>query len=165
MRRKAVGLAAGICVALLMTGAPASADPATRRSGDLVYTEHLFLLAINETRAEHGIGRVSLDVGLLGAARFHSDDMVQRDYFKHGALWWRRLERFGIDRGAVGEILAWDAQLDGSVPMLVQMWLQSPEHRAVLLSPVYRCVGIGVAVGSFRGFPNAVVVTADFWSV
>jgi sortase A len=126
--------------------------------------ERSFLAAINETRAAHGVGRVALDAALVEAARVHSNDMVERGYFRHGPLWWRRLEQFGFTYGTVGEILGWYKHLTGAVSKLVQMWLRSPEHRVILLSPVYRVVGVGVAFGRFEGFPDAVVVTADFWS-
>jgi sortase A len=126
--------------------------------------EQSFLTAINETRAAHGVGHVALDAALVEAARVHSNDMVERGYFRHGPLWWRRLEQFGFTYGTVGEILGWYKHLAGAVSQLVQMWLRSPEHRVILLSPVYRVVGVGVAFGRFEGFPDAVVVTADFWT-
>ena len=48
--------------------------------------------------------------------------------------------------------------------MIVEMWLGSPSHRYVLLSPRFRAVGVGIRVGSFMGCSRALVVTADFWS-
>ena len=41
-------------------------------------------------------------------------------------------------------------------------WLKSPEHRAIMLSPAYRWVGIGRECGRFLGYPHACVWTADF---
>jgi uncharacterized protein YkwD len=43
------------------------------------------------------------------------------------------------------------------------MWLNSPGHRAVLLSGKYRRVGIGRRVGRL-GSSRACLVTADFAS-
>jgi uncharacterized protein YkwD len=42
------------------------------------------------------------------------------------------------------------------------MWLASPGHRANLLKPSYRRIGLGIARGPFQGQPAASVVTADF---
>jgi len=129
-------------------------------------TERAFFDAINKTRAAHGLGSVALDARLVESARLHSRDMVQGGYFQHGASWWRRLEAVGVTRGTVGEILGWYGHpaVAVAVPVLVKMWLQSPEHRRILLNPIYRNVGVGVAVGRFEGYSTAVVVTADFWS-
>ena len=43
----------------------------------------------------------------------------------------------------------------------VKAWLNSPEHRAILLSPTYRWVGIGRNCGSYLGHPDACAWTAD----
>jgi uncharacterized protein YkwD len=43
------------------------------------------------------------------------------------------------------------------------MWMDSPGHRAVLLSSTYRRVGIGKRAGRLGG-RRACVVTADFGS-
>jgi uncharacterized protein YkwD len=42
------------------------------------------------------------------------------------------------------------------------MWLASPDHRANLLKPDYRRIGIGVAYGTFHGNDGAAVIAADF---
>jgi uncharacterized protein YkwD len=44
------------------------------------------------------------------------------------------------------------------------MWLASPGHRANLLRPGFRRLGLGIATGSFPGQAGATVVTADFGS-
>jgi uncharacterized protein YkwD len=45
---------------------------------------------------------------------------------------------------------------------VVDHWLASPMHRAVLLRPGFRRVGLGIAFGTFIGHGDAAVVTADF---
>jgi uncharacterized protein YkwD len=42
------------------------------------------------------------------------------------------------------------------------MWMHSPEHRAILLSPLFRFVGVGRAQGTFMGHAHAAVWTADW---
>jgi uncharacterized protein YkwD len=42
------------------------------------------------------------------------------------------------------------------------MWLASPPHRANLLRPGFRTVGVGVARGTFQGYAGALLVTTDF---
>jgi uncharacterized protein YkwD len=125
-------------------------------------TEQAFLSAINKVRGEHGLARVVPRDDLVKAARFHSHDMIEAGYFAH-RVFWRRLERFGITHGTVGEVLGWDSHIGIAPRHLVGLWLVSPEHRVVLLNPRYHFVGVGVADGPFQGFPKAIVVTADFW--
>jgi uncharacterized protein YkwD len=40
--------------------------------------------------------------------------------------------------------------------------MHSPEHRAILLSPLFHLVGIGRAHGTFKGHSHAAVWTADW---
>jgi uncharacterized protein YkwD len=145
-------------VAALCTVLP---PPALGGGLSLSPLERAFLNAINKTRVEHGVGRVTISDTLLTAARAHSSDMVRRNYFAHG-VFSRRLEYYGVTSGNIGEDLGYDAHVATAVPELVAMWLRSQPHRAVLLSAKYDYIGVGVSIGPFLGHPKAVVVTADF---
>ncbi len=136
---------------------------ALRETGvKLAAEESSFASAINRARAVRGIPPVAVDMRLIFAARTHTDSMLDGRYFAHRD-WSREIARYGI-RGEIGQILGWHAVPDGSVQVLLRMWLASPEHRTILLDPRYHRVGVGVGVGAFEGFPHALVVTADFWS-
>jgi uncharacterized protein YkwD len=125
---------------------------------------------INQVRAAHGLRPVALVYGLQRAARVHSSDMVARDYFLHesgpgGEAFSRRIGRFWHPNAAgvsIGEILAWGSGTFASPAAAVRGWLNSPPHRAILLSPRFTLVGIGVAHGRFLGHSGAAVYTADF---
>jgi uncharacterized protein YkwD len=119
------------------------------------------LSAINETRAAHGLEPLRLDPRLQRAALAHSSDMVRRNYFAHGRLV-PRLARFGVRARRVGENLAWGVGSGADARHVVRSWLASPRHRANLLRPGFRRVGLGVRSGAFAGHGNALVITADF---
>jgi uncharacterized protein YkwD len=119
------------------------------------------LAAMNEARAVHGLRPLRLDPALVRAARAHSADMIRRDYFAHGAVR-ARLARFGVSGPRVGENLAWAVGSAGGAREIVRLWLRSPRHRANLLRPGFRRVGIGALAGRFAGHAGARVVTADF---
>jgi uncharacterized protein YkwD len=137
---------------LLLAAAPASARPSST-SGPAV------LAAINGTRAAHGLAAVRVDARLARAARSHSADMLRRNYFAHGGFA-ARVRGSGA-RGAVfGETLAWGTA--ATPQWIIGQWLTSAAHRAVLLRPGFRRVGIGVVTGTFNGYGGATVVTADF---
>jgi uncharacterized protein YkwD len=119
-----------------------------------------FLQAVNETRAANGLRPLRLDFRLRGAAREHSVEMLRRNTFAHGDFVGRMLA-FHIG-GFTGENLAWGSGSYGSPRAIVNAWLHSPEHRANLLRPRFRRIGIGLARGTFLGYGGATVVTADF---
>jgi len=85
--------------------------------------------------------------------------MMHRQYFAHGAVAARVLAQRA--RGPVyGEDLAWGTSV--TAQWVVDKWLASPRHRAVMLRPGFRRIGIGIAYGTFAGHGGAAVVTADF---
>ena len=86
---------------------------------------------------------------------------MERDVLIHGAFA-ARLASFGARGPAFGENLAWGVGPGAQTHMIVRAWLASPGHRAILLRPGWRRLGIGTVVGTFAGYRGATVVTADF---
>jgi uncharacterized protein YkwD len=85
--------------------------------------------------------------------------MMRRHYFAHGSVAARALAERA--RGPVyGEDLAWGTGV--TAQWVVDQWLASPMHRAVLLRPGFRRIGVGITFGTFAGHGGAAVVTADF---
>jgi uncharacterized protein YkwD len=123
--------------------------------------EQTLFRAINQTRAANGVAPLRVGVRLQRAARSHSLAMERSGSFTHGD-WYRRLRRHGVRANTLGETIAWGAGIDGTAASIVGMWLASPPHRATLLRPGFRSIGVGVAVGMMGGFPGASVATADF---
>ena len=81
----------------------------------------------------------------------------------------RRIARYYPSRGygtwSIGENLVWASPgLDGS--QALKIWMHSPPHRANLLNPAWREIGLGAvhvvaAPGAFHGL-EVTLVTADF---
>ena len=132
---------------------------ATPRHPTRVESETLRL--INVARADKGLKPVRLDLRLWRAARSHTGDMLRRGYFAHGATT-DRLARYIQGAGVVGETLAWGSGTYKSPASTVRSWLESPSHRALLLDPHFRYVGVGSRGGPFQGERWARVYTADF---
>ena len=121
--------------------------------------ERSLLSTMNAARASNGLPPLRVDFHLVHAARGHSVDMMRHQYFAHGSLAGRAVAA-GAHGPLFGEDLAWAT---GMTPQwVVDHWLASPAHRAVLLRPGFRRVGIGIAFGTFIGHGGAAVVTADF---
>jgi uncharacterized protein YkwD len=136
-----------------LVATPAPARP-TRAETDL-------LSAVNQTRAQYGLAPVRLDLTLERAARAHSKTMLRSGAFGHGDFA-RRLTNFGARGPSIGENLAWGVGSRGTPAGVIQGWLASPSHRANLLRPGFRRIGIGRVVGTYRGYRGAAVITADF---
>jgi uncharacterized protein YkwD len=149
-----VALVAALLLALLA----ASSAHAARISAA---AEARLLAAMNGVRGAQGLRPLRFDGRLRRAARLHSIDMVRRHYFAHGAFA-LRLRLCGVHDSTIGENLAWGTGWRASASSIVSEWLASPPHRAVLLRPDFRRVGVGAADGPFAGLGGARVVTADF---
>jgi uncharacterized protein YkwD len=142
-----------ITFAALLTASPAFAA--------LTRKEARILGAMNRVRAAHGIRPLRADPTLTRAARSHSRDMLRRNYFAHGAFA-ARMSAFHAPGRILGENIAWGAGRLGAAAHVVQMWLESPEHRANVLQPGFTRVGLSAPEGPFAGSGDVTVVTADF---
>jgi len=133
--------------------------PATAAHAGLTSSEASLLGSMNAVRKSHHLPALRVDFHLVRAARGHSADMMRRQYFAHGSVAGRVI-RAGARGPLFGEDLAWSTGITAN--WVVGAWLASPAHRAILLRPGFRRVGIGYAFGSFIGHGGAGVVTADF---
>ena len=140
-------------IALCVTGT-ADAASQSQREAEL-------LQLVNQIRIAHGVPPLHLDAKLELAARRHSETMLRHDFFGHGALR-ARLTTYGAHGPVFGENIAWGVGGKSAPHAIVRMWLNSSGHRANMLRPGWRRVGIGAPVGDFAGFRRATVVTADF---
>jgi uncharacterized protein YkwD len=125
----------------------------------LTGSEASLLQTMNGVRTSRGVAPLRVDVRLVRAARGHSADMMRRQYFAHGSVAGRALAA-GARGPLFGEDLAWGVGV--TAQWVVTQWLASPGHRAVLLRPGFRRVGVGISFGTFAGHGGAAVVTADF---
>jgi uncharacterized protein YkwD len=125
----------------------------------LTSPEASLLNTINAARQGYGLAPVRVDYHLVRAARGHSADMMRGQYFAHGSVG-GRAARAGARGPVFGENLAWGTAV--TAQSVVDHWLGSPSHRAILLRPGFRRVGIGIVFGSFAGHGGAGLVTADF---
>lgn len=99
---------------------------------------------------------MALDARLERAAGRHARDMVRRRYFAHaspgGAKLTERARAAGYLRGArhwtVGEVLAWLVRPRPAPVAVVDAWMRSRPHRAVILQPSFRETGAAFAAGN-----------------
>jgi uncharacterized protein YkwD len=157
MRSSLRGLLAGLAILIV---------PAVAQAGTISYqssSEQQVLSLLNQIRQQHRLASLSLSTPLRGVARAHSLDMLQNAYFDHDAEADASIAR-ASKATMVGETIAWGVGSYGSPAGLVAQWMRSGPHRAVILTPAIRRVGIGIAFGTFGSTRNAVMATADFSS-
>lgn len=162
--------AATLGVVVATVGTAGVAAPAQARGGSsrLDPTERRVVRLINRNRVAFGLKRVSVSKALSRSANAHSRDMLRRNFFAHnssnGTPFDARVRRYR--RAArIGENLAYVPRggRAGQARRIVSMWLNSPGHRAVLLSPGFRRIGVARRTGTL-GSVRATVYTADFTS-
>jgi uncharacterized protein YkwD len=139
----------------------ALATPAASQGTALTDSEQALLLAVNDARAAEGLQPLGVDTALTRAARSHSQELLATDVLAHGDFA-TRLRRFGARGPVLAENLAWGTGGLARAGAIVRAWLRSPGHRANLLRPGFRRIGLGAVVGEFAGHSGATVVTADF---
>ena len=119
------------------------------------------LSVVNEVRGNHGLRPLDVDPALARAARSYTATMIRTDVFMHGDMY-GRLVQSGARGPMYGENLAWGTGPFATARRVVSGWMASPGHRANLLRPGWRRIGLGALRGNFLGYPGATVVTADF---
>jgi uncharacterized protein YkwD len=163
-------------IAAVVVAVVAPASSVARPTGSAVPETQLqvaLLGQINGFRAAHGLRPLRISSALRSVAGAHSDQMARLGYFSHssadGQSFSARIAQAYSPRGyrswTVGENLVW-AGPDLGAAQAFRLWLGSPPHRANLMDPRWREVGLGAvhassAPGVYHGGP-ATIVTADF---
>ncbi len=113
---------------------------------------------LNQSRQAAGLRPLKASTTLRSVARTHGADMFAYGYLSHqsrdGRLPLDRIEGAGLSPWHIGENLAYAQTVQEAHRLL----MNSPGHRANILSPVYRWIGIGVMDGG----PDGVIVVEDF---
>ncbi len=121
----------------------------------------------NKARADRGLSRFCVHPALQRAARSHSREMIEKNYFRHnsasGEKFWVRLERFGYNWRTAGENIIYDPGSSDSPDSIFKVWMKSSGHRANILNKNFREIGIGTSSGNY-GDDRATMWTADFGS-
>ncbi len=125
-------------------------------------------------RRDHGLRAVRASGRLSLAARRHSRDMAVHDFFAHESPGGGDVRSRVADAGYLGgvrewwlgEALAWGQARAGAPRAILRGLLASPPHRAIILDPRFRDLGVGVAKGAPQGSSRgALTVTLDFGRV
>lgn len=101
---------------------------------------------VNVQRTQRGLKALKQNLQLCNLARTKSQDMINSNYFSHISPTYgspfNMMENAGINFSAAGENIA----MGQTTPaMVMNAWMNSPGHRANILSPSYTQIGVGLA--------------------
>jgi uncharacterized protein YkwD len=165
-------------LALVALAAPASAGALTVSDRDSL--EDSIVSRINTVRRSHGLRTLSTVSRLDEAADAHVSSMASARYFRHElytpthATTWTSFGTWirwywpgpGYSSWSAGENLAWGAP-GINASQTVSRWMASPGHRANILNPAWRNIGVGAVHvqdprGYYASWEDVTIVAAEF---
>ena len=115
---------------------------------DVKALEQKVIDLVNRQRAYNGLQALKANWELCRVARYKSQDMIDKRYFSHQSPTYgspfRMMESFGIRFSAAGENIAYGQRTPQEV---MNSWMNSPGHRANILSAKYTKIGVGYVAG------------------
>lgn len=113
---------------------------------DVKSFENEVIRLVNIQRSNQGLQSLTQNWELSRVARYKSQDMLDKNYFSHTSPTYgspfTMMENFGIHFSSAGENIAMGQRTPAEV---MNAWMNSPGHRANILSPSYSQIGVGLA--------------------
>lgn len=146
-RRLLGALVMGVAAVAVMASVPTAATAWNQGSAEATLWQLL-----NGARANNGLAPLQQHSGLVGLARWRSQDMINRGYFSHtilgsGCEVYCYYDSNGIAYQYGGENIGWNSGWsDDQSPVKVhEGFMASPGHRANVLEPAFTHGGVGAA--------------------
>lgn len=101
---------------------------------------------VNAERSKNGLAPLTKNWQASRVARYKSQDMIDKNYFAHQSPTYgspfTMMQSFGLKFSAAGENIAYGQRTASEV---MNAWMNSPGHRANILSAAYTEIGVGAA--------------------
>jgi uncharacterized protein YkwD len=174
MKHAAVAIFSALLLGILALGVLAVGAPTAQAAGGgyankcgggkmLLNAEEKRTFALhNAARRDRDLKPLCVHPALQKAARAHSKDMIERDYFSHDTEGrdedaCERVRRYGYRWSACGENIGYDSTPD----KMFNAWMQSSGHRRNILDGGFREVGVGAHTGNYGDYKTT-MYTVDF---
>lgn len=103
----------------------------------------------NAERKQAGCGPLTVNADITAAAQGHATDMANRDYFEHttpeGVTFDQRIRQAGYSRPGAENI----AKGADTAERVMNLWMNSPGHRANILNCDLNTIGVGLDTDGF----------------
>lgn len=113
---------------------------------DVKAIENKVAQLVNQERAKKGLPALKYNWEVARVARYKSADMANKKYFSHTSPTYgspfNMMENFGIRFSSAGENIAMGQRTPEEV---MNSWMNSPGHRANILSGSFTQIGVGYA--------------------
>lgn len=129
------------------------------------------LCLVNRQRARHHLAPLTAQRTLSKVARRFAGLLVADRFFDHttpnGTTMVDRIKHTsylsgGLSSWYIGENIAYGTGVLATPKAIVKAWMHSPGHRANILDPHFREVGLGVAMGAPDGSSAGATYVHDF---
>jgi len=101
---------------------------------------------VNAERAKNGLPALTVNWQAARVARYKSQDMIDKNYFAHNSPTYgspfNMMESFGLKFSSAAENIAYGQKTAAEV---MNSWMNSPGHRANILSKTVTQIGVGCA--------------------
>lgn len=144
----------GALIACLLVAWPMSLPSA---AASLDAQESDLVSVVNSFRSSHGLARLAISDTLTFAAKWMATDMAVYNYFLHTSRDGRTAVQRMTDAGYPGpQTYTGENMAAGytSASAVLNGWINSPAHYAVLTNPNYRAIGVGRAQSDSSSYQN-----------
>ena len=158
LREAAVSVTAAIVVILFF--ASIFGNYVVKNNEYLASVQAAFLVDLtNEDREDNNLPKLAINDKLINAASLKAGDMSSKSYFAHvspeGRTPWYWIDQAGYPYLYAGENLAVNFYDSEDVE---QAWMDSPTHKANIMSKNFTEIGIATARGKYKGENTTFVV-------
>jgi uncharacterized protein YkwD len=157
-----LGAATKVCAA-------ASAAPS---GGNVAQVSRAVLCLLNAQRTSRHLKPLKNNKKLARAAIAHAKNMVAKHYFAHEGPDGNPLSRIKkagyiprIGLWTVGENLAFGTGTSAEAGQIMTAWMNSPEHKANILTAAFREIGIGIVAAPPTGGGAGATFATDFGGI
>ena len=161
-KRRATLVVAGLTLGCVVPH-PATAEAGSAKQDRV---ERAVVKKVNSIRAQHGLRKLRRSHGLARAADVKAREVQSTTVLSHsspdGTPMQTRVRRY-VRAKAVGETLGYVPRRSPQANAIVKAWMSSPSHRAALLSPGFRRVGVGRRKGKM-GRSRVAIIALDLAS-
>ena len=148
--------------------APESACPGQSDASLPVATQEQTMVCMHRwARAQEGLSGLHVSKRLSASSARKARDIRRCQDFSHDAcgrdaFYWFKRRGFLKGRFGAGENLELGNAEAATVHGAMSAWLNSDEHRSVLLDRSFDDVGISVVTGNFKGYTGVAIWVAHF---
>lgn len=135
----------------------------TLKPGVLGYSSEITIAKVidqtNQERVKYGLPALKTNSDLSLSASLKAKDMFANNYWAHtspaGKSPWEFFKSVDYHYSVAGENLAKDFYDTDS---MIKAWMNSPTHKANIVNPKFKEIGIGVVNGTLNGIETTLVV-------